>query len=487
MRISRRVAIQLVIFAIITAVAGSVMVFGYIKIPAMLGLGRYTVTVELSQSAGLYRSGNVTYRGTKVGKVKSIELTDNGHVRAILSLDSAVPIPSNLTAEVHSQSAIGEQYLALAPRDDTSAPLKGGEVIPVSDTSVPPPIDGILDAVNRGLLAIPNDNLKTAVDESFIAFGGLGPELARIVNGSTDLIRDARANLPSLTTVIDQSAPVLDSQTDTAADIRAWAAHLADVTQQLRSNDSAVQGVLTNAAPAADEARQLVDRLQPTLPVILANLVSLGHVAVTYNSGIEQLLVLVPQVLALTAGAAVPNRYNRGHPGGYLDFNLNVNLPPPCVTGFLPPSQQRGPASTDAPERIEGDLYCRIPQDAPQNVRGARNLPCVTRPGKRAPTVKMCESDEQYVPLNDGWNWKGDPNATLSGQDVPQLPPGSPSRGGGQGAGAQPIPPLAAAEYDPATGSYVGPDGNTYTQSDLAQSGPTDKSWQSMLVPPGLN
>ena len=39
MRISRRVAIQLVIFAIITAVAGSVMVFGYIKIPAMLGLG----------------------------------------------------------------------------------------------------------------------------------------------------------------------------------------------------------------------------------------------------------------------------------------------------------------------------------------------------------------------------------------------------------------------------------------------------------------
>ena len=58
------------------------------------------------------------------------------------------------------------------------------------------------------------------------------------------------------------------------------------------------------------------------------------------------------------------------------------------------------------------------------NVRGAKNTPCVTRPGKRAPTVKMCESDEQYVPLNDGDNWKGDPNATLSGQDIPQLPPG---------------------------------------------------------------
>jgi hypothetical protein len=38
-----------------------------------------------------------------------------------------------------------------------------------------------------------------------------------------------------------------------------------------------------------------------------------------------------------------------------------------------------------------------------------------------APTVKMCESDQDYVPLNDGLNWKGDPNATLSGQPIPQL------------------------------------------------------------------
>jgi phospholipid/cholesterol/gamma-HCH transport system substrate-binding protein len=52
---------------------------------------------------------------------------------------------------------------------------------------------------------------------------------------------------------------------------------------------------------------------------------------------------------------------------------------------------------------------------APFDVRGARNLPCITVPGKRAPTAKMCESNEYYVPLNDGYNWRGDPNATLSG------------------------------------------------------------------------
>jgi phospholipid/cholesterol/gamma-HCH transport system substrate-binding protein len=113
------------------------------------------------------------------------------------------------------------------------------------------------------------------------------------------------------------------------------------------------------------------------------------------------------------------------------------------------------------------------------NVRGVRNFPCETRPGKRAPTVKMCESDENYVPLNEGFNWKGDPNATLSGQDIPQEPPGAPPQ---QRLPVQ--PPLAVAEYDPSTGSYVGTDGKVYTQADLAQSAPREQTWQNMLIPP---
>jgi phospholipid/cholesterol/gamma-HCH transport system substrate-binding protein len=95
----------------------------------------------------------------------------------------------------------------------------------------------------------------------------------------------------------------------------------------------------------------------------------------------------------------------------------------------------------------------------------------------------MCESNEQYVPLNDGYNWKGDPNATLSGQGIPQLAQGPPP------APSTPVPTgrpasIAGAEYDPATGNYIGPDGKIYTQSDLAQRAPTDQTWQSMLLPP---
>jgi phospholipid/cholesterol/gamma-HCH transport system substrate-binding protein len=489
MYLDRRIKIQLVICAIIALVAGGIMIFGYIRLPAtFFGIGRYTVTVQLPSSGGLYASGNVTYRGTEVGRVTDVHLNRSG-VDAVLSLRSDVPIPSNLDAQVHSASSLGEVFIALAPRDATSAPLKNGDVIPTDRTSVAPDINSILAATNRGLQAIPHDNLKTVVDEGYTAVGGLGPDLARIERGSTALAIDARKNLDAWTTLIDQSAPVLDSQSDTADAIHGWAANLAAITGQLQTHDAAVGGVLEKGAPAASEARQLFERLQPTLPILLANLVSLNQVAVTYQPNIEQLLVLLPQEVQELQGAAVAN-VNTKQPlrGEYLDFNLGVNLPQPCTTGYLPAQQRRSPSLEDYPDLPAGKVYCRVPQDSKWlAVRGARNLPCETVPGKRAPTVKMCESDQQYVPLNDGSNWKGDPNATVTGQDIPQLPPGVPPAQPQNPAAGPPPPALAIADYDPATGNYVGPDGNLYTQSNLAQDAPKEKTWQRMLLPPTPN
>ncbi|WP_285034225.1 MlaD family protein [Mycolicibacterium sp. lyk4-40-TYG-92] len=479
MHLDRRIKIQLVICAVIALAAGAIMIFGYIRLPATLfGIGRYTVTVELPSTGGLYAGGNVTYRGAEVGLVKDVHLTDAG-VAATLALRSGVAIPSDLDAQVHSVSALGEQYIALTPRNATSAPLRNGDVIPLSRVSVPPDINSLIAATNRGLQAIPRDNLKTVVDESYTAVSGLGPEIARLIKGSTTLAVDARQNLDPLTTLIDQAQPVLDSQADTSDAVRAWAAHLATIAGEVKTHDTSVAGLLEHGSQAAGEVRQLFERLQLTLPILLANLVTVGQVAVAYQPNIEQILVLVPQIVQEEQGTLVPSHNTKqSYKGAQLDFNLNLNVPPPCKTGFLPPQQQRSPVFEDYPDVPPGALYCRVPQDSQLvAVRGARNIPCATVAGKRAPTFQMCESGEEYVPLNDGTNWKGDPNATLSGQSVPQLPPPPNSA---------PTParsPVSVAKYDPTTGAYVGPDGKVYTQANLSNTAQRP-TWQSMLVPP---
>src|SRR5258707_2161340 len=203
LHLPRRVIVQLAIFTVITVGVLAVTFLHFVKLPAMLfGVGRYTVKLELPQSGGLYNTGNVTYRGTEVGRVESVRLTDAG-VEAVLSLKSGIDIPSDLKAQVHSQSAIGESYLALLPRNATSPPLKDGDVIPLADTSVPPDINALLSAANTALAAIPRDNLKTVVDESYTAVGGLGPELSRLIMGSSDLAIDAPKNLEPLGALID--------------------------------------------------------------------------------------------------------------------------------------------------------------------------------------------------------------------------------------------------------------------------------------------
>ncbi|RZT12432.1 phospholipid/cholesterol/gamma-HCH transport system substrate-binding protein [Mycobacterium sp. BK558] len=493
LRLSRTIWIQLTILAIVTVVACGVMAFGFVNLPALMGIGRYTVTVDLPSSGGLYPTSVVTYRGTEVGRVSSIGVTRDG-VRAELTMNSDTPVPADVTAAVHSRSAVGEQFVELTPRDGgAGGDLRDGDVIPAARVQVPPEIGGLLDATNTALQAIPPENLRTVVDESDRAVGGLGPELSRIVDGSTSLAIEAGKTIGPITTLIDQAPPVLDSQVQTSDSIASWAQHLSSITGQLKAQDAAFADLLTVGGPALGEGSALFSRVAPALPVLLANLVSLGEIAVTYRPNLEQLLVLYPQGTAVMSAIALANADTKqDYRGIYLDFNLNLNLPPPCNTGFLPVRQQRSPSDVDAPERPAGELYCRVPQDSTLNVRGVRNIPCANDPAKRAPTVELCESDTQYVPLNDGFNWKGDPNATLSGQGVPEYAPGQdPRLPPPQGTGAAPPPatapppPPAVIPYDPGTGDYIGPDGKRYTQSDLAH--PQSKTWQQMLVPPAGN
>ena len=151
---------------------------------------------------------------------------------------------------------------------------------------------------------------------------------------------------------------------------------------------SAKSSHIITITDAADEVRALFDRVRPTLPIVLANLVSLGEIAVAYQPSLEQLIVLLPQGTAVNQAVGVHGRNTKqDYEGDMLTLNLNLNIPPPCTTGFLPVQQQRPPTFQDYPDRPPGDVYCRIPQDAPFNVRAT----CPARPSRaNVPRRRSC-------------------------------------------------------------------------------------------------
>src|ERR1700742_1081193 len=141
LRLNRRTWIQLAVLSLVTVLSCGAMAFNFMKLPATLfGIGEYTVTVDLPQSGGLYQTSVVTYRGSDVGQVKSVDITATG-VRARLAMRSGIPVPSDVQASVHSRSAIGEQYIELTPKPgkdgEHSRSLQAGDVIPVGRVDVP--------------------------------------------------------------------------------------------------------------------------------------------------------------------------------------------------------------------------------------------------------------------------------------------------------------------------------------------------------------
>jgi phospholipid/cholesterol/gamma-HCH transport system substrate-binding protein len=498
--LTRFIKMQLALFAILTLIAVVALGWYYLRVPRLMGIGEYTLSADLPASGGLYRTANVTYLGITIGKVTAVEPTENG-VRATMTIDDRYKIPADATANVHSVSAIGEQYLDLISKGNPKHQYvpEGGWVGSIETNTVPDEIGPALDLANLGLSRLPQDKIQSLLTETSQAVGGLGPALQRLVDATTAIASDFRDNLRPVDDIIAHSAPILDSQVTSGDAIAVWARNLNTIAAQAAEQDAALRSGLQQAAPTLDQVTSVFSDVRESLPQTLANLEIVIDLLKRYHKNTEQLLVAFPQAAAVAqAGTIFPGQ-------GLLHFALSINQPPPCFTGFLPASQWRSPADTSMQD-IPSNMYCRIPKEYQGNVvRGARNLPCADVPGKRAATPTDCRSDQPYVPM--GTNpWYGDPNQTLTcpapgarcdqpvdpGRVIPAptvnsglnplpadqlpLPPAPrsdplspPGRGTVTCSGQQPNPceytPTGAptAIYNPQSGDLVAPDGTRFS------------------------
>ena len=55
LRLPRRIWIQLAILAAVTLIGCGVMAFGFVNVPALIGIGRYNVALQLPRPEGCTR------------------------------------------------------------------------------------------------------------------------------------------------------------------------------------------------------------------------------------------------------------------------------------------------------------------------------------------------------------------------------------------------------------------------------------------------
>ncbi|WP_020523621.1 MCE family protein [Catelliglobosispora koreensis] len=422
------IRLKLIVFALV-----GLLGIGYVGVK-YVGLGdaftgRYLVFADFSHSGGIFVNASVSYRGVPIGRVESVELHGD-LVRTGLRIDEGVQIPSALRAVVAHRSAVGEQYVDLRPETDQMPFLKAGDVIPVSQTGLPLPIETLLSNLERLVSSVDPRDLETLIDELGTAFAGNESALKAILTSNSLLLEEASRRLPETVALIQDSTTVLQTQLASADNIRQFARELASLTKTVRDADPQLRQLLANGPPASVELLGLLRDIEPSLAPLLGNLITVNGIAVRRLDGIEQILVTYPLVVA-GGFTVVP-----GDGTAHLGLVLNAGDPPAC--NYYKSGQ---PYRCTGSELAQGS-----------GVRSSNNVPRVGAAPSPAP-LAQANPRTQALPVG--------PLAT----------------------GVAPVAPVAS--FDPVTGLVIGPDGLPmqfgWTGGQAATAGA--QSWKVLLLP----
>jgi len=369
----------------------AVLVLGYIGVRyadlgRYVGLrGYYTVKVELPETGGLFEHANVTYRGVSVGRVGPIRLTDDGVEASLRINDSAPDIPDRLQAVVADLSAVGEEYIDLRPSTDNGPYLHDGSRIAQADTQTPAPVTNLLTSVNDLAASVPLDSLRTVVDEFGQAFSGQAGNLQQLLDASGRLISAADTNLPGDVQLMTDAQTVLGTQAEEGDAIKSFADSARQLAQQLDESDADLRRLITAAPAAAEQVSALLLDVGPQLSVVLANLLTTSDIAVTRQSGIEEFLVKVPQVVAAGSTAITADGLNVG-------MAVTFFSPLPCTSGYGGTTYRNGLDTSAPATAFNTAASCTAPASSGIDVRGSANAPTggvpePAQPGSVLPTT----------------------------------------------------------------------------------------------------
>lgn len=445
--LTRRTRVQLGAFVVVSVATLAAILVNYLGVPAALGQGVRRVSLRLPDAAGLHQAAKVTYRGVEVGKVQSVDVSSPG-VTAELVIDDDYAVPRNVTAWVHDMSPVGEQYVDLVPAaSKAGGVLADGDVITADRARTQVTTAEMLDEVHGLLRSVPRRSLRTTVDELYLATRGTGDDVGRLLDSAHDWQDAADTSFDDTAALLESLGPVLGTQQSSGEEIRSYSSDLRRFSERLVLSDDDIREGLRRGPAFARQVDATVRDLDPTLPLLMADLASVGRVLEVYRPNIEHMLIVLPALENAMLNLLAPAVQGDPYDWLKLDFKTPVNNSPACTQGFEYTRRQRDPNDVSSAP-IPQDSYCKVAPTDPRVVRGVRNDPCPQDPSRRGPTARAC-----------GLVF---PRYSVEGV-------------ASSGAGVE------TAGYDPRDGRVVTADGQVFRLADLAQGAREPRTWQELM------
>ncbi|MFL6062624.1 MAG: MCE family protein [Marmoricola sp.] len=450
---TRLTRIQLIAFTLVTLLAVGYGLVRYFDVGTVFR-PPFEVKAQFTTSGGIYTRADVDLLGTRVGSVRRIEPGPGSGTTVVLALDHGVRIPRDVTATIGDKSAIGEQYVELAPRTSGGPVLADGDVIGTDRTKAPIDVAVLLRDLDGLAASVPTKDLATVMTELSTALDGVGGDLGHLIDNADRLTKASLNGVDDLNSLIDHASTVLDTQVALGTSTASYLRSLAGLTSELRRVDPSFATLFVNGVRAGSQVSNLLADNQSALPVLLNQLVTLTDAASTRTAALRKTLVIFPW--ALEAGATGVRRCG--------SYNPKTGKPVQSTCRY------------DAQGRPIYSAYLSLQLPLPPT---APYFPC----------TKGYEGTTKYepngVPLKGGPKEKRDAPVNMdAGCTAKPDDPNTPLVRGAQnvigpvGGAARTSPSTALALYDPASGMVTGPEGTYQLESSgAAPRGEAGLAW----------
>ncbi|MEU2252682.1 MCE family protein [Nocardia xishanensis] len=320
----------------------------------------YLVTVELQTSGGLLANNDVTFRGTRIGRVREVRVADIG-IAAVAEIQSSVRIPVGGTVAVGRLSAAGEQYLDFRPDSDTGPYLGDGDVVAMSQTKAPVSVQSVLANVSGMIGGMNPQRLTVIVDELDKALAGGPDRLRNMISGISRAMAGLTDLLPQTRQLIENLEIISETTSHAQPDLTTLTTGAGALFEQLTAADQEVRRFLDLAPGQLATLGGFVTETEDPVTNLVTN-----FVAITKSAKLRQpaIAALFPALREGAEAIGVP-----AHDGAFHTL-VDPWPRPTCDYETIPVVPTL--ATTDTRVRLYN--YCVTNNPALQ-VRGSANAP----------------------------------------------------------------------------------------------------------------
>ncbi|MTE15236.1 MCE family protein [Nocardia aurantiaca] len=368
---------------IVVLVLGSGYIGGYVlrfnPIPHT-----YSVTVELATSGGLLPGNDVTFRGSRVGKVTDVRVAGDG-VAAVAEIDNSARIPVGGVVAVGRLSAAGEQYLDFRPDSDTGPYLRDGSLVERARTSVPVPIQSVFSNLSDLIGGMNPDRLTTIIDELDKALAGGPDRLRNMISGISRAMSGLDDLLPQTRRLIENLEVIAGTTQHAQPDLGTLTKAGSVLFDQFASADQELRTLLQQGPGQLATLNGFISETQDPITNLVTNFVSITKAATLRAPAIA---ALFPALRVGTEALGVP-----AHDGAYNTL-VDPWPRPSCDYETIPVV----PTDIQTDTRVRLYNYCVTANPALQ-IRGSADAPRPDVPDNGATEPPGVSGNEMSQPI----------------------------------------------------------------------------------------